>query len=172
MVCEDDMEVCAYKYPNRIWQFCENVVYWYVFLVLWYRALEKLMSSYIAPLEVALEHSHDHRVRTNFQQNGAVTGRFSSIDPNMQAIPVRSSFADSVRSMFVPRPGWKIMSVDYSQMELRLMAALSREPALVEAYKLNQDAHRKTAMLLFGHNSIDEVCSQHSKQLMSICCHV
>jgi len=90
------------------------------------------------------------RIHTSFNQIGAATGRLSSSDPNLQNIPVRSARGEAIRRGFVPRPGHRFVVADYSQIELRLLAHLSGDPAFVDAFLAGGDIHRQTAALIFG----------------------
>jgi DNA polymerase-1 len=90
------------------------------------------------------------RIHTSFNQTGAATGRLSSSDPNLQNIPVRTGRGEAIRRGFVPCPGWVFLIADYSQIELRIMAHLSGDPAFIEAFRQGGDIHRQTAALIFG----------------------
>ncbi len=118
-------------------------------LVLQYRQLTKLKSTYVDALP-ALVHPRTGRVHTSFHQTVAATGRLSSSDPNLQNIPFRTPLGREVRRAFVARPGWKMISADYSQIELRIMAHLSQDPALLEAFRKGEDVHATTARQVFG----------------------
>jgi DNA polymerase-1 len=118
-------------------------------LVLQYRQLAKLKGTYVDALP-ALVLPRDGRLHTSFHQAVASTGRLSSSDPNLQNIPFRTPLGRDVRRAFVARPGWKLVSADYSQIELRIMAHLSRDPALVEAFAQGLDVHARTAQRVFG----------------------
>jgi len=118
-------------------------------LVLQYRQLTKLKSTYVDALPLMVL-PRDGRLHTSFGQTVAATGRLSSSDPNLQNIPFRTPLGREVRRAFVARPGWKLVSADYSQVELRLMAHLSRDPALVEAFERGEDVHARTAQRVFG----------------------
>jgi len=117
-------------------------------LLLDYRELEKLRSTYVDVLPRKI-HRATGRIHTSFNQIGAATGRLSSTDPNLQNIPVRSPRGEAIRRGFVPQAGWKFVVADYSQIELRLMAHLSLDPAFMEAFRQGQDIHRQTAALIF-----------------------
>ena len=117
-------------------------------LLLEYRELEKLRSTYVDVLPRKI-HRSTGRIHTSFNQIGAATGRLSSTDPNLQNIPVRSPRGEAIRRGFVPQPGWKFVVADYSQIELRLMAHLSLDPAFIEAFRQGQDIHRQTAAIIF-----------------------
>jgi DNA polymerase-1 len=118
-------------------------------LILEYRELQKLKSTYVDTLPATLNRVTG-RVHTTFNQAGAATGRISSSDPNLQNIPVRTLRGEEIRRGFVPREGWTFLVADYSQIELRLMAHLSGDPAFIEAFKQGGDIHRQTAALIFG----------------------
>jgi DNA polymerase I len=119
-------------------------------LLLEYRNLQKLLSTYIDCLP-DLIHPVTKRIHTSFNQTVAATGRLSSSDPNLQNIPIRSELGKEIRKAFVAgHPGWKMMSADYSQIELRLLAHLSGDPNLTDAFQKNEDVHRRTASLIFG----------------------
>jgi DNA polymerase I len=118
-------------------------------LLLEYRELEKLRSTYVDVLPRAVN-ARTGRIHTSFNQIGAATGRLSSTDPNLQNIPVRSPRGEEIRRGFVPQRDWKFVVADYSQIELRLMAHLSLDPAFIEAFRSGQDIHRQTAAIIFG----------------------
>jgi len=118
-------------------------------LLLEYRELEKLRSTYVDVLPKKINRVTG-RIHTSFNQIGAATGRLSSTDPNLQNIPVRSPRGEEIRRGFVPQPGWKFVVADYSQIELRLMAHLSLDPAFIEAFRQGHDIHRQTAAIIFG----------------------
>jgi DNA polymerase-1 len=114
-----------------------------------YRELSKLESTYLDTLP-ALVHPETHRLHTSFNQTVATTGRLSSSDPNLQNIPIRRELGRDIRRGFIPRSGWKLLSADYSQIELRLLAHLSDDPAFVNAFRAGGDIHRQTAAIIFG----------------------
>jgi DNA polymerase-1 len=118
-------------------------------LLLEYRELEKLRSTYVDVLPLRVNRSTG-RIHTSFNQIGAATGRLSSAEPNLQNIPSRTPRGEEIRKGFVPTPGWKFVVADYSQIELRLMAHLSGDPAFSEAFRKGEDIHRQTASLIFG----------------------
>ena len=126
-------------------------------LLMEYRELSKLESTYLDTLP-ALIHPEDGRLHTSFNQTVASTGRLSSSDPNLQNIPIRRELGRDIRRGFVPRKGWELLSADYSQIELRLLAHLSRDPAFVEAFNSGGDIHRQTASIIFD-VPIDQVTS-------------
>jgi len=117
--------------------------------ILEYRSVSKLKSTYLdaLPREV---NSETGRIHTRYNQLVAATGRLSSSDPNLQNIPIRTEMGRRVRDAFVPADGWSMLSADYSQIELRVLAHLSRDPALVEAFSRGDDVHIQTACALFG----------------------
>ncbi len=118
--------------------------------VLDYRQVAKLKSTYVDTLP-ALIHPDTGRVHASFNQTVAATGRLSSSDPNLQNIPIRTPLGKEVRRAFVPgEKGWVLLSADYSQIELRIMAHLSGDPALVQAFRDGEDVHRDTAARIFG----------------------
>jgi DNA polymerase-1 len=117
-------------------------------LLMEYRELSKLESTYIDALP-AYVHPETHRVHTSFSQTTAATGRLSSSEPNLQNIPIRRELGRDIRRGFVPRRGWKLLAADYSQIELRLLAHLSGDPAFVQAFQSGGDIHRQTAALIF-----------------------
>ncbi len=118
-------------------------------LVLQYRQLSKLKSTYVDALP-SLVHPRTGRVHTSFHQTVAATGRLSSSDPNLQNIPFRTPLGREVRRAFVPRKGWRLVSADYSQIELRIMAHLSGDEALTAAFRAGEDVHASTAARVFG----------------------
>ncbi|MFQ5968351.1 MAG: DNA polymerase I, partial [Acidimicrobiia bacterium] len=117
-------------------------------LLLHYRELEKLRSTYVDGLLPLIE--ADGRIRASFNQTAAATGRISSERPNIQNIPVRSEEGRTIRRAFVPRSGWSFIVADYSQIELRILAHLSEDPGLTEAFASGDDIHRTTAARVFG----------------------
>lgn len=117
-------------------------------LLMEYRELSKLESTYIDALP-ALVNPHTGRLHTSFNQTVAATGRLSSTEPNLQNIPIRRELGRDIRRGFIPRTGALLLAVDYSQIELRLLAHLSDDPAFVAAFKSGGDIHRQTAALIF-----------------------
>lgn len=117
-------------------------------LLMEYRELSKLESTYLDALPI-LVNPHTGRLHTSFNQTVAATGRLSSSDPNLQNIPIRRELGKDIRRGFVPRDGWVMMAADYSQIELRLLAHLSHDPAFVEAFNAGGDIHRQTASIIF-----------------------
>ncbi|WP_321471535.1 DNA polymerase I [Halarcobacter sp.] len=124
-------------------------------LLLDYRESYKLQSTYIEPLLNLAKKDDKNRIYTSFLQTGTATGRLSSKNPNLQNIPVRSEAGGLIRSAFIPKNGYKLVGIDYSQIELRLLAHFSQDEALVEAFKANKDIHRQTAVKIFGEELAD-----------------
>ena len=117
--------------------------------ILDYRQLSKLKGTYVDALPQLLS-PEDGRLHTTFNPAGAATGRLSSTEPNLQNIPVRTEVGREIRSCFVPEPGWVLLSADYSQIELRLLAHFSSDAALVEAFLRGEDIHTRTASEIHG----------------------
>jgi DNA polymerase I len=118
-------------------------------LILEYRELQKLKSTYVDTLPERINRTTG-RIHTSFNQAGAATGRLSSAEPNLQNIPIRTARGEAIRAGFIPRPGWVFLVADYSQIELRIMAHLSGDPAFIEAFHQGGDIHRQTAALIFN----------------------
>jgi DNA polymerase-1 len=118
-------------------------------MILDYRSLAKLRSTYTEKLADNVN-PRTGRVHTNYNQATAATGRLSSVEPNLQNIPIRTEEGRRIRQAFIAPPGWKVVAADYSQIELRIMAHLSGDPGLLAAFHGNQDVHRATAAEVFG----------------------
>ena len=118
--------------------------------ILAYREHQKMLSTYVVPLLALAKKEERNRIHTSFLQTGTATGRLSSKDPNLQNIPVRSELGRRVRDAFVAEEGKKLVSIDYSQIELRLLAHYSGDKALREAFAHGEDIHLATAIKLFG----------------------
>ena len=118
-------------------------------LILDYRQLTKLKSTYVDALP-RMVNPETGRIHTSFNQAVAATGRLSSSDPNLQNIPIRTELGRNIRKAFIAPPGHVLMSADYSQIELRIMAHLSDDPVLTEAFMTGEDVHSKTASIVFG----------------------
>jgi len=118
-------------------------------LLIEYRELAKLKSTYVDALPGFIN-PRTGRIHTSYNQAGAATGRLSSSDPNLQNIPVRTPRGEAIRRAFVAAPGWLLLTADYSQVELRLLAHLSGDPAFVRAFEQGGDIHRQTAAIIFG----------------------
>lgn len=124
-------------------------------LIIEYRELDKLKSVYTdaLPLQIAT----DGRIHCHLNQTVAATGRLSSSDPNLQNIPIRSEMGRRIRRAFVAEKGHKIVSADYSQLELRLLAHITQDPVMVEAFQKGEDIHARTARLVFGAKTDEEL---------------
>lgn len=124
-------------------------------LIIEYRELEKLKSVYTdaLPHQVA----GDGRIHGQLNQTVAATGRLSSSDPNLQNIPIRTDLGRQIRRAFVPEKGNKLISADYSQLELRLLAHITRDEVMLDAFQKGEDIHDRTARLVFGARSVEEL---------------
>ncbi len=118
-------------------------------MVLDYRQLTKLKSTYVDTLPALISRTSG-RLHTTFAQTGTATGRLSSANPNLQNIPIRTELGRGIRAAFIAEPGHVLLTADYSQIELRLLAHFSRDPLLVEAYRRGDDIHTLTASQVFG----------------------
>ncbi len=114
-----------------------------------WREYSKLLNTYLGPLPTLIS-EHDGRLHTTFNQAVASTGRLSTSNPNLQAIPIRTELGREIRSAFVAEPGHKLLSADYSQIELRILAHVSGEPKLREAFARGEDIHTATAAEVLG----------------------
>lgn len=121
-------------------------------MILDWRALSKLKGTYVDALPL-LVHPVTGRLHSSFNQAGAATGRLSSSDPNLQNIPIRTAVGREIRSAFIAEPGHVLISADYSQIELRVLAHLSGDETLTEAFARGDDIHDQTAAKVFGENS-------------------
>ena len=117
-------------------------------LLLEYREISKLKGTYVLPLQ-ELRSQKDARVRTSFHMTGTSTGRLSSSDPNLQNIPIRSKRGQLIRRAFIAEKGFKLISADYSQIELRILAHLSGDENLINSFNKNEDVHRRTSSEIF-----------------------
>jgi DNA polymerase-1 len=117
--------------------------------ILQYRQLSKLKSTYVDALPALINHKTG-RVHTNFNQTGTATGRLSSSDPNLQNIPIRTELGNKIRKAIIAPPGAYLLSADYSQIDLRVLAHLSHDPGLIAAFAQDEDIHATTASKLFG----------------------
>lgn len=122
--------------------------------ILEYRGLTKLKSTYADGLAVCI--GEDRRIHTSFHQTITATGRISSTEPNLQNIPTRTELGKELRKVFVPREGFVFLDADYSQIELRVLAHMSGDEQLIEAYRMDEDIHRITAAKVF-HTPLEEV---------------
>ncbi|HSM58803.1 MAG TPA: DNA polymerase I [Candidatus Sulfomarinibacteraceae bacterium] len=118
-------------------------------LILEYRELGKLKSTYVDALP-ELVNEETGRIHSSFNQTGTVTGRIASSSPNLQNIPVRTEVGQQIRRGFVARPGWCFLAADYSQVELRILAHITQDEAMLEAFRQGQDIHRATAAAVYG----------------------
>jgi DNA polymerase-1 len=118
-------------------------------MILEYREFSKLKSTYVDALPAQI-HPEDGRVHTSFSQTGAVTGRLSSANPNLQNIPIRTELGRRVRRGFVSEPGNVLVSLDYSQIELRIVAHMAGDEAMLNAFRAGQDIHATTAAAIYG----------------------
>ena len=135
-------------------------------LLIEYRQLEKLRSTYVDALP-RLVHPRTGRIHTSLNQAVAQTGRLSSSDPNLQNIPIRTELGREIRKGFVARDGWRFLGVDYSQIELRILAHFSGDPAFVTAFREGIDVHKQTASVIFS-VPIDEVTPEMRGQAKTI----
>jgi DNA polymerase-1 len=117
--------------------------------ILEHRQFTKLKSTYVDALPALID-GRTGRLHTTFNPTGSATGRLSSSNPNLQNIPVRTELGRQIRAAFVSRPGWKLLAGDYSQIELRILAHLSEDPTLVDAFRKGEDIHTRTAAEVFG----------------------
>ncbi len=117
-------------------------------LIIDYRELDKLKATYADALPKLID--EDGRIHGNLNQTVAVTGRLSSTDPNLQNIPIRTELGQQIRRAFIPEPGNKLISADYSQLELRLLAQITRDERMLDAFQNGEDIHAQTAELVFG----------------------
>ena len=135
-------------------------------LIMEHRHLSKLKSTYTDKLPLMIN-SRTQRVHTSYQQAVAATGRLSSTDPNLQNIPIRNADGRKVRQAFIAPQGYKIVAADYSQIELRIMAHLSQDQGLLDAFAQGLDIHRSTASEVFA-CSLDEVTSEQRRQAKAV----
>lgn len=135
-------------------------------VIMEYRGLSKLKSTYTDQLPKQIVNATG-RIHTSYHQAVAATGRLSSTDPNLQNIPIRTEEGRRVRKAFVAPEGFKLMAADYSQIELRIMAHLSEDPGLVNAFKEGLDIHKATAAEVFG-GTVDDVADDHRRSAKAI----
>ena len=135
-------------------------------LILEYRELAKLQSTYVSALPLQVN-PRTGRVHTSFSQTGSVTGRLASSNPNLQNIPTRTDIGRRVRSGFVSAPGSVLLSVDYSQIELRIVAHMSQDEAMIAAFKAGQDIHAATAAAVYG-VPLDQVTKEQRRHAKAI----
>jgi DNA polymerase-1 len=136
-------------------------------VILEYRGLAKLRSTYTDKLS-EIANPDTGRVHTSYHQAGAATGRLASSDPNLQNIPIRTEDGRRIRRAFIAPPGRRLVACDYSQIELRIMAHLSEDPALLRAFESGDDVHRATAAEVFGKASLEEVSANERRAAKAI----
>ena len=134
--------------------------------ILEYRTYQKLKSTYVDALPSQID-KDDNRVHTNFSQTTAATGRLASVNPNLQNIPIRTLRGQQIRGAFVADPGQKLISADYSQIELRLIAEIAGEENMIDAFKKGEDIHASTASKLFK-IPLDEVSKTQRSQAKTV----
>jgi DNA polymerase I len=135
-------------------------------LILDHRGLSKLKSTYTEKLPLQVN-SHTGRVHTSYQQAVAATGRLSSTDPNLQNIPIRTAEGRKIRQAFIAAPGYRLLAADYSQIELRIMAHLSGDAGLLDAFASGADVHKSTAAEVFG-KSLETVSTEERRAAKAI----
>lgn len=136
-------------------------------LILDYRQLMKLKSTYADALP-ALINPETGRVHTDFNQSVAATGRLVSSNPNLQNIPIRTERGREIRKAFIAEDGFKLMSADYSQVELRVIAHIAKDEAMIEAFLNDEDIHSRTAKEIFNLDSLDEVTPDHRRKAKEV----
>ena len=136
------------KTPSTAADILETLEHPIARLVLEYRQLSKLKGTYVDALPALIDPATG-RLHTTFNQTGAATGRLSSSNPNLQNIPIRTGLGREIRAAFVPKDGWKLVVADYSQIELRLLAHMSGDAVLVDAFRRGEDIHVRTAAEVF-----------------------
>ena len=135
--------------------------------ILQYRVLAKLQSTYLEGLKPLINRTTG-RIHTHFQQTVTVTGRLSSTDPNLQNIPTRTDIGREIRALFVPAAGYDwLMSCDYSQIELRILAHVAQDPLMLESFRENQDVHARTASEVFG-MPLDQVSQEMRRRAKAV----
>ena len=135
-------------------------------LLLEYRELSKLKSTYLDALPLQIN-PRDNRVHTSFNQTGSVTGRLASSEPNLQNIPTRTEIGRQVRQGFTASPGHNLLSVDYSQIELRIVAHMSGDEAMLKAFRAGQDIHATTAAAIYD-IPLDQVTKEQRRHAKAI----
>ncbi len=134
--------------------------------ILKYRSLAKLKSTYVDALP-AMINAKTGRLHTSLNQTVAATGRLSSSDPNLQNIPIRTDVGREIRKAFIAEPGSSLLSADYSQIELRILAHMSNDPALIETFQRDEDVHTRTASEIFGLDP-DEITAEMRRNAKAI----
>jgi DNA polymerase-1 len=136
-------------------------------LILEYRALSKLKSTYVDALP-KLINEETGRIHTDFNQHIAATGRLSSSNPNLQNIPIRTKRGREIRKAFIADDGFKLLSADYSQVELRVIASMSGDENMIQAFKNDEDIHSRTAKEIFNLDSLDDVTSDQRRKAKEV----
>ena len=136
-------------------------------LILEYRALSKLKSTYVDALP-KLINEETGRIHTDFNQHIAATGRLSSSNPNLQNIPIRTIRGREIRKAFIADDGFELLSADYSQVELRVIASMSDDENMIQAFKNDEDIHSRTAKEIFELDSLDDVTSDHRRKAKEV----
>ncbi len=136
-------------------------------MILQYRSLSKLKSTYTDKLP-ELVNPRTGRVHTSYHQAVAATGRLSSSDPNLQNIPIRTAEGRRIREAFIAPPGWQMLAADYSQIELRIMAHLSGDEGLLQAFREGRDIHAATAVEVFGTDENGQASAEHRRAAKAI----
>lgn len=136
-------------------------------LILEYRQLAKLKSTYVDAMPLLID-EHTGRVHTNFNQSVAATGRLSSSNPNLQNIPIRTRRGREIRKAFIAEDGFQIYSADYSQVELRIIAHMSQDEAMIAAFNRGEDIHARTAKEIFGLASLADVTPDHRRKAKEV----
>jgi DNA polymerase-1 len=136
-------------------------------LILEYRALSKLKSTYVDALPKLID-KDTGRIHTDFNQSVAATGRLSSSNPNLQNIPIRTKRGREIRKAFIADDGFQLLSADYSQVELRVIAAMAEDENMMAAFNNDEDIHSRTAQEVFSLDSIDEVTGDHRRKAKEV----
>ncbi|MEX0844021.1 MAG: DNA polymerase I, partial [Balneolaceae bacterium] len=136
-------------------------------LILDYRQLAKLKSTYVDAIP-ELVNEETGRVHTEFNQSVAATGRLASSNPNLQNIPIRTERGREMRKAFIAEDGFKLMSADYSQVELRVIAHIAKDEAMIQAFKNGEDIHARTAKEIFDLDSLEDVTPDHRRKAKEV----
>ncbi|MGM0588859.1 MAG: DNA polymerase I [Bacteroidota bacterium] len=136
-------------------------------LILEYRGISKLKSTYVDALP-KLINEQTGRIHTSFNQHIAATGRLSSSNPNLQNIPIRSQRGREIRKAFIPEQGYKLLAADYSQVELRVIASIAQDKAMMAAFRNDEDIHARTAKEIFDLDSLDEVTGNQRRKAKEV----
>lgn len=136
-------------------------------LILEFRALAKLKSTYVDNLPKMVD-PKTGRVHSSFNQNVTATGRLSSSNPNLQNIPVRTERGREIRKAFIAEPGWKLLAADYSQVELRIIASMSGDEAMIRAFRDGEDIHARTAKEIFDLASMEQVTREERRKAKEV----